>query len=301
MKECEQIGDLFGELHDQELENEIEKAAREHLRNCPGCREEFKWYGITVHALTQLERVNPPEHFLDQLNVRLQTCSPTYSFRDSFRNLFSAFPLFPVPVGVTCLTLVVAVAWGVYSYTPPVSVPIGPTKTIAYAPTGSVAHADLTGSGALHTQGDTKREPMMVRIPEGTAPGATHEPTFRIARPHGMAKSLTPPPSALPASTNTIGSDNLTVESPSINMTVESLKKVLPNFQGTVVEEKAPDGKREAVLAVRIPPQSWPHLTTELINHGAVAVASTEDQAQPQAGSPDQSNVLIRIRIVNTR
>lgn len=298
MKECEQIGDLFGELHDQDLESEIEKAAREHLRNCSGCREEFKWYGITVQALTQLERVNPPEHFLDQLNVRLQTCSPTYSFRDSFRNLFSAFPQFPVPVGVTCLTLVMAVAWGVYSYNPPVSVPTGASQTLAYAPVGSTESTDAAGRGAIQANGAT-RKTLMAGIAKGVTPGDGTHPAYPIPNA-SLTNPFTPPLSALPASTNTIGSDNLTVESPSINMTVASLKKVLPNLHGTLVEEKTPDGKRETVLAVKIPPQSWPYLTTELINHGAVEVAGTEEQALPQADVPDNAKVLIRIRIVNT-
>ena len=299
MKECEQIGDLFGELHDQELESEIEKAAREHLRNCPGCREEFKWYGITVQALTQLEKVNPPEHFLDQLNARLQTCSPTYSFRDSFRNLFSAFPQLPVPVGVACLTLAVAVAWGVYRYNPPVSGPAGNTRTIAYATTGPVEHAEGAARSALPAATDTSTDRIAMRKHGSGPQGRASDPSFTIARSHGLAKSLTPPLSALPASTHIIGSNNLTVESPSINMTVESLKRALPNLQGTLVEENTRDEKREAVLAVRIPPQSWPHLTTELINHGAVAVASADEQSpQPKL---DNSNVLIRIRIVNTR
>lgn len=298
MKECEQIGDLFGELHDQELESEIEKAARQHLRNCPGCREEFKWYGITVQALTQLERVNPPEHFIDQLNVRLQTCSPTYSFRDSFRNLFSAFPQFPVPVGVTCLTLVVAVAWGVYSYNPAVSVPSATTaNSIAYAPIGSVENADVAQHGTYEATPGTSQNRAFAGIPKGLTPGAGT--TYQTQSP-GLNPSRIPQLSAIPASTTSIGSDNLTVESPSINNTVASLKKVLPNLHGTLVEERTPQGKRETVLAVRIPPQSWPYLTTELINHGAVEVAGTED-AQPQADLPENSNVLIRIRIVNTR
>ncbi len=54
------------------------------------------------------------------------------------------------------------------------------------------------------------------------------------------------------------------------------------------------------MLAVSIPPQSWPNLTTELINHGAVAVASSAEQTVPQPAAQENHNVLIRIRIVHT-
>jgi hypothetical protein len=300
MKECEQIGDLFSELHDRRLDGEIEKAAREHLHNCSCCREEFKWYGITVQALTQLERVRPPDDFLDQLHVRLQTCSPTFSFLESFRNLLSTFPQLPVPVGVTALTFVVAVAWAVYSYAPPVSLPTGGMKSVAYAPSGTQENAELTGNKAWPTTPESRPGHMMPRTQEGAAMDRATGSPLHMTRPQALAKSLTSAPLAIPT-TNIVGSDHLTVESPSISMTVESLKKVLPNFHGRLVEEKTRDGIRETVLQVSIPPQSWSHLTTELINHGAVAVASGAEQAYRGSEETDNKNVLIRIRIVDVR
>jgi hypothetical protein len=286
MKECEQIGDLFSELHDQDLEGEIEKAAREHLHNCSCCREEFKWYGITVQALTQLERVHPPDEFLDQLHLRLQTCSPSYAFLDSFRNFFSSFPQLPVPVGVTALTFAIAVAWGVYSYAPPLTLPTGGLKTIAYHQKGFADNPGVTSGHEWQTAADLMGRPDRLALSSG--------------RPGAVPKSLSQP-LAIPTSNNLIGSDNLTVESPSITMTVESLKKVLPNFHGRLVEEKTRTGMRETELAVSIPPQAWPYLTTELINHGAVAVDSSAEQLLPESGEREKRNVVIRIRIVNTR
>ncbi len=35
MSECERIGDLFGELHDNQADGAIEKQARAHLYECP--------------------------------------------------------------------------------------------------------------------------------------------------------------------------------------------------------------------------------------------------------------------------
>ncbi len=300
MKECEQIGDLFSELHDRELEGEIEKAAREHLHNCSCCREEFKWYGITVQALTQLERVQPPGDFLDQLHARLQTCSPSHSFLHTFRDLFSTLPQLPLPVGVTALTFVLAVAWTVYSYAPPVTLPTGGTKSIAYVPTGSAENVEVIGSGAWQTDPGARPDRIMARTQESAPLGRAEGRSFMASRPSAISKSLTPAPLQNPLNIKTVGSDNLTVESSSINLTVESLKRALPTLHGRLVEEKSRDGVRETVLAVSIPPQSWPHLTTELINHGAVAVASSGEQTVSQSEARENRNVLIRIRIVNT-
>ncbi len=245
MKECEQIGDLFSELHDQDLEGEIEKAAREHLHNCSCCREEFKWYGITVQALTQLERVPPPHDFLTQLHVRLDTCSPSYSFLHSLRNFFSTLPQLPVPVGVTALTCVVAVAWAAYSYAPPVTLPTGGTSSIAYGPTGSAENVDVTTrSGVWQTTPGARADRIMARTQETAPLGRAGTRSSAALQTPGMAKSLTPTPLVNPLNIKTVGSDNLTVESPSINLTVESVKRLLPNLHGRLVDEQSHDGRR---------------------------------------------------------
>ncbi len=59
MMECERISDLFGELHDDEADGEIRDVIRDHLYNCPECREEYKWYTLTVQALGSLETASP--------------------------------------------------------------------------------------------------------------------------------------------------------------------------------------------------------------------------------------------------
>jgi hypothetical protein len=297
MMDCDKIGDLFRELHDQQIDGHMETSAREHLRNCPCCREEFKWYGITVHALTQLERAKPPEDFLDQLRTRLHDTSSPSSVFDYFRNFFSSLPQLPLPVGVTALTCAVAVAWVVYSYTPPGVLPAVPfTETTRLDAKTLAARPPAAGQRGL-VPGDGRGQAGQVLARSSQIPPA---PTQGFPPFPGTAKGLNSSGIILPTGSDTIGSDNLTVESPSMNVAVESLKRALPQIQGHVVEEKTRQGLRETVLAVMIPPQSWPNLTTELINHGAVAVGTNPDQETPASAEQDGRNVLIRIRIVNT-
>ncbi len=97
MSECERISGLFGELHEEQVDSETETVVWKHLHSCPGCKEDFKWYGMTVRALTNLDRVAPPREFIAQLNSEtslrpllfLPGLSPKYLF---FRTFCSAAP-----------------------------------------------------------------------------------------------------------------------------------------------------------------------------------------------------------------
>jgi hypothetical protein len=117
MNECKRMSDLFGALHDDQLDGEVAESVRRHLSNCSECREDFKWYGFTVHALTSLERVSPPREFMVQVRTRLDAAQPALSL-DSFRNIFSLFPNLPLPVGVTALTLIAVIGLSLYNYGP---------------------------------------------------------------------------------------------------------------------------------------------------------------------------------------
>src|SRR5208283_5719784 len=100
MSECERISGLFGELHEEQVDSETETVVWKHLHSCSGCKEDFKWYGMTVRALTNLERVAPPREFIAQLNARLDD-APSSSFLAFFRNFFSSAPfVLPLPAGV---------------------------------------------------------------------------------------------------------------------------------------------------------------------------------------------------------
>ena len=116
MSECERISGLFGELHEEQVDSETETVVWKHLHSCPGCKEDFKWYGMTVRALTNLDRVAPPREFIAQLNARLHY-APSSSFLDFLRNFFSSAPfVLPLPVGVSALAFIAAAGFVLYNY-----------------------------------------------------------------------------------------------------------------------------------------------------------------------------------------
>jgi hypothetical protein len=281
MSECERISDLFGELHDNQAEGIIEKHAREHLYECSGCREDFKWYGITVQALNRLDRVSPPPDFLTQLNSRLET-SP--SFFDFFRNLFVGVPYVPLPVGAAALALIVVTSIALYN-NPQISTPIETASVAQPSPSA------LPSSGAGRVTADVvSMRPKSIPATTGSMyanqqPGAHLLPSYTFPR----------------TVADKIGADNLTVESASIDNAVESLKKLLPGLQGRLVDVQSQHNRGETVLAVVIPSEAYGNLTTELINHGAVAAGAT-GTAIPQApAKQDGNNVLLYIRFVHSR
>ena len=289
MKECDRIADLFVELHEKRLDAPMEKEAHKHLHNCPGCREDFKWYGITVQALSDLERMQPPDDFLEQLHARLHSPTFSQSILESLRAMFTTFPQLPLPVGVTALTFVVAVAFAVYNYGPTDGFSVGLTKV-----------AQIPGGAATGKAEATMPGRMLVRS-YPTSPSSPSEAFSTI--PLATSKSIVPfqsgslPPQA--EAVSVVGADNLVLESPSIDNAVESVKRVLPNLRGKLVEEQSSGSVGEAVLQVAIPPNSWPNLTTELINHGAVEVGPVWNQDPSASSSEADRNVLIRIRIVH--
>jgi len=61
MNDCKRINDLFVEFYDDQVDGEKRLHFSRHLDKCPSCREEWKWYGLTVTALSNLEPSPPPE------------------------------------------------------------------------------------------------------------------------------------------------------------------------------------------------------------------------------------------------
>ncbi|MBI5571730.1 MAG: hypothetical protein HY914_17440 [Desulfomonile tiedjei] len=294
MKECDRIADLFVELHDTQLDGTMESTAMRHLHNCPGCREDFKWYGITVQALSDLERMQPPDDFLEQLHARLHAPSFSESLLDSFRNLFTTFPHLPLPVGVTALTFVVAVAFAVYQYAPtPVPAGVAATELIQ-TPGGAAPGRDAASP-------ETANSNRMIARPYAASPSTPSAafttaslPTSKSISPDYHMRTSAPRAEAVSA----IGADNLVVESASMDRAVESLKRVLPNLRGRLVDEQTAANVGETVLQVAIPPNAWPNLTTELINHGAVEVGPVSNPDPSVSSSGSGPSVMIRIRIV---
>lgn len=297
MNDCERISDLFVEFCDEEMDAETRLRFGRHLDDCPSCREDLKWYGVTVTALSNLQPSPPPRDFLIQLNARIDASSTSYfSF---LKNIFVATPSLPLPAGVGALALMVIVGIVVYKQGP----------------------ADFMPSGLQQVAGMHS----MVQAPQG-APSTMHLPPVQVAGLPTLTARPTPRTSLAPQSrysvltpkaleggqgiaashtvgtvADTIGADNLTVESPRIDVAVESLKKMLPNIQGRLVEQRMRGNDGGVVVGVLIPPQAYGPLATELINHGAVEVGagSEVDPLTPQRKG--DNNVLVYIRFVRSQ
>ena len=115
MKECEQISGLYMDLHDGRLDGSAESMVNTHFGECPGCREDFMWYGFTVRTLAALDDVTPPSDFLEQLNSRIYP--EKHSLLGYFKNFFSVTPYLPLPVGVSALAVVLLVGLITYKST----------------------------------------------------------------------------------------------------------------------------------------------------------------------------------------
>ncbi len=270
MNDCKRITNLFGALYDEQLEGEIAEGVRRHLSDCPDCKEEFKWYGFTVQALTCLEEISPPKNFLAQFHARCDTNQP-YAFLDSFKNIFSFIPSFPLPVGVTALVIMAVIGVGLYNYDPILG----------------LQSAASTYSGPKGEVAPTKGiAPLMARSQEAPSTNSLAY-TPQIARLNTNSSI----PKAMQAK---IGTDMLTVESASIDQAIASLKRILPGIQGKLVQER----NRQlggAILTVVIPPQAYGDLTTELISHGAVAVGPRNENS---SSSEDAGIMQLNIHFV---
>jgi hypothetical protein len=269
MNDCKRVSDLFGALHDEQLEGEIPESVRQHLSNCAGCREDFKWYGFTIQVLAGMEKVAPPRDFLAQFRARVDADQPL-PFLESLRNALSLIPHFPLPVGVTALAVMAAVGLSLYNY--------GPMYAVQSAASGYSSPQPETGASAKGAV------PLMARSHNDNSPGVGVP-----AAPYSVR--------AMPAAQDRIGADMLTVESPSIDRAVESLKRILPDIQGKVLDEQ----NRQiggTLLTVVIPSQAYGNLTTELVNHGTVAVGPKSDN---RSSTVDGGAMQLYINFVRSR
>ncbi len=232
MKESEHVGNLFGELHGSNLDAETEKIVREHLHGCTSCREDYKWYGFTIQALAGLDRVAPPEDFLHQLRSKLYSAPPSPSYFDFFKNFFSTVPSLPLPVGVTAVVFLVAMGFVVYNQTPVGLATSSVAMRSAHDPVDQAAPGypkQVTG------QTSAERIPSFPKIP-------LNQLAMTLPRhPGASVASL----KSMPTVADRIGADNLTVESRSINQAVESVKQILPDIRGSLVEEMSKAGFNE--------------------------------------------------------
>jgi hypothetical protein len=104
-------------------------------------------------------------------------------------------------------------------------------------------------------------------------------------------------PRAFRTMADRIGADNLTVESPSVDVAIQSLERMLPNIRGRLVKRMG-TANGGVVVGVLIPPQAYESLTTELINHGAVEAGAGEEVNTPL--KKEDNSVLLYIRFVKS-
>jgi len=296
MKDCERISGLFVEFYDDQMDRETRLNFDRHLNECPSCREEFRWYGLTVTALSNLETAIPPRDFLIQLNARLDP-SPSSLF-SYLRNMFSAVPYLPLPAGVGVLAVLAVLGLTLYKQGPTEIMPTNPYQ-VAAPGTEAGAQAPKGAPTTVHPQQmQVSSLPPLAALPRpssSSSPFSFHS----VASPKSIegAQSIMASRS-LGTVADAIGADNLTVESPSVDQALESLKKMLPNVHGRLVEQRLRGADGDVLVGVLIPPQAYGPLATELINHGAVEVGAGAEVSPPTSLKKENNNVLLYIRFV---
>ncbi len=264
MKDYHHITERFFELQSGELNDN--HAAQLHLKSCPECSEEFKWYGFAVGAMNNLEEVSPPVNFLAQLEDRLFAPKPT--LWDQFRDFFAVSPYMPLPVGVSALAVLLIV--------------------------GSVVYHDSSLPGVVSST------PGLVASPvQPSAPTTMVNAPVQAISLGGPQQVASLGGRGVPNIADLIGADSFTVESPGVDQAIASLKQVLPGIKGRMIEENSNRMPGESVVGVVIPSAEYQRLTTTLINHGAVTTRSSQE-ILPSA-KKDGDNVLLYIRFVHKR
>lgn len=298
MNECKRVRELFLELCDDQIDPATKNMCNRHMQACPRCEEEFRWYGLTVHALTDFEAVSPPADFVAQLRTKLDHVQSP-SFMDILRSFIPSPPSLPLPVGVAALSLIVVVSFALYNETP---TPVDAGHS-GQASVGTInPHGPDSGTLAKAEVIPPKRIPAP-SVAERTLPIPVTRTTAHPALvANATTKSLTPlsPPTETlftPTLADRIGADNLTVESSRVGQAVESIKRILPRIDGRLVQESASasSGHNDVILSVTIPTKAYGDLTTELINHGAVE-AGAEGVTPPKRLQEEAENVLLSIR-----
>ncbi len=281
--DCENVSLLFGKIFDGDTDESQRKALEDHLKACQACNEEYKWYKLTMQALTNLQPVAPPHDFLEQLNARinpnkkLKSKSKLNQIKSLIRNFFDSMPQVPVPVGVVSLALIAVVAFMAYNNVPVESglavAPAVVSKTVASAVDNN-ASVNKVSQGQVQPASVGPRLPMLA----SNAPAATSVSTM--------------PAWKFPTIADEIGGDNLTVESPHIDLALESLRNVLPNLQGAIIDERIRNGFGEVMVGVVIPSNKYADLASALINFGSVEAGSLQIEGKALVPSRTDSDKL---------
>ncbi|MGC8659473.1 MAG: anti-sigma factor family protein [Desulfomonilaceae bacterium] len=287
MMDCQRVADYFGAVYEGDSDTETEKMVEDHLKSCEACREDFKWYRVTVHALANLEQVAPPNDFLEQLNLRIDKNTSLFqSLIFQIKNLFISGPIVPIPVSAVSLAFVTMCAFLVYNYSP-TDFSLKEKNNLSSNGNSQnvVASADQTPQHV-----DSR---MVASAPFSPQASMLSHPLVPYEGP-GRSSSVS---WHFPTVADQIGADNLTVESPQVDLAVETLKNILPDLQGRLVDERFRDAFGEALVGVIIPSSRYGDLTSALVNHGAIEVgARSLGTESPAPTKVDSRNVRLYIR-----
>jgi hypothetical protein len=278
MMDCERITEYFGAFYEGESDARIEKMVKDHLRSCAACREDYKWYGVTIQAMANLEQIAPPNDFLIQLNARIdKNSSPLKSIISQIKNLLNSIPTAPVPVGAVSLAFVTIMAIYVYNYSP--------AETSHQSLQTAVASREASSA----SQGEVPLRPLQSQMVASAPYSRAFAP---YTTPGGSAVSW-----RFPTVADELGADNFTVESPHVDLALQTLKNLLPDIQGTLVDENLKGSRGEALIGVIIPSNRYGDLATALVNHGAVEVGvRSQGTDSPAPSKLDSGNVRLYIR-----
>ncbi len=285
--DCQRIADYFGVVYEGDSDAQTQKMVKDHLESCPACREDFKWYGVTVQALANLEQIAPPNDFLRRVNERIdQNPSHFQSILSQIKNLLNSIPTAPVPVGAASLAFVTVMGFLVYNY--------APTEVSQFGTAGFT-----TKSSAQPSPVEVVSMPAQPQV-VASAPFAPQVAPFsRAFVPYDGAGRFGSSSVAwrFPTTADEIGADNLTVESPHIDLALKTLKDILPNIQGKLIDEQFKGPLGETLVGVIIPSNRYGDLASALVNHGAVEVgARSLESDSPAPARVDSRNVRLYIR-----
>ena len=153
----------------------------------------------------------------------------------------NSIPTAPVPVGAMSLAFVTVCAFLVYNYSPELS---------------QIGKSGLSLNGTSQN-GAITAEPASRPVDHrmvASAPFSSQTAPFSHAYvPYDGPGRSSAVSWRFPTVADEIGADNLTVESPQIDLALKTLKEILPDIQGKLVDEKFRNAFGEALVAVIIP------------------------------------------------
>ncbi|MFC1699707.1 anti-sigma factor family protein [Candidatus Omnitrophota bacterium] len=95
---CNKVNRLLNRYIDDELEQRLVDALRQHLDSCPGCQAELDRLKLLKGALQQKSALRAKDDFLDNLRAKLRPETEAVEYKWVPRAQLLARRLIPVPV-----------------------------------------------------------------------------------------------------------------------------------------------------------------------------------------------------------